>query len=178
MERQLCHGTKDPAVVTSMGEGFSGQTDMSLLHRAGKVMCGNLGLSQALFQNMLVSALLPSSEQDVRGGDFSRLSLLERPLWSMLPMETMLVSMNHATDRGPAGVQGLCCCPRLCLCLGSTQLSLVCVTTEGHVHVHDLFCYLKPCCCLQFMFSLKTVLMFMVCASAGGHVDVCGLCYC
>lgn len=68
-ERHLCHGsgTRDPTVVTGM-EGFSGQMNMSLFHRAGKVLCSNLDLSQALFPNMLPNALLPSSEQDVRDG--------------------------------------------------------------------------------------------------------------
>lgn len=134
MERQLCHGsgTRDPTVVASM-EGFRGLINMLLLRRAGKVVCTNLGLSQALFPNMLPNVLFQVLSRISEIEIFSGLDLLENPLWSMLPMETMLVSMNHAHRQGT------------CWCLWSVLLPQAVLMPGVHTDVCGRYYHLKPC---------------------------------
>lgn len=61
-------------------------------------------------------------------------------IWATLPPEAIVML-------------GLCCHrglgwgPWSCFSQ-SVLMSMVCVTTEGHVHIHGLYCNLQPCWCL------------------------------
>lgn len=97
-------------VVTSVGEWCDEWGSMSLIpSRAGRVMCSSLEITQALSLHMLLRltlalALSSNRMSEMEDGPFSALDLFERPPWSTLSLEAMLVSMTHATARGNTGI--------------------------------------------------------------------------
>lgn len=70
--------------------------------RASRVVSPNLELLKALSTNIRLSRMIPLAMSNkemyvMENGSFSVLSLLERPPWSVLPQEAMLVSVVCAT---------------------------------------------------------------------------------
>lgn len=96
-------------VVTSLGEQCDEWGSMSIPSRGGRVVCSSLEITQALSLHMLprltlALALSSNRMSEMENGPFSGLDLFERPSWSMLSLEAMLVSMTHATVRGNTGI--------------------------------------------------------------------------
>ena len=113
-------------------------------------------------------------------GDVHGLSCSWRPCWHLcpvLPMETMLMSVIHAADRGHVDV----CGP------GAIVISVIHATGGEHVDVHGPCCHLKPYWCLWTGLPPETMLMsvvhavtktMLIFADAEGQVDIHDLYYC
>lgn len=86
----------------------------------GRVVCSGLELKQVLLLDMMPNCtstltLNNKRSQMKTNGSFSGISLLKRLLWSILPLETILISVVCA------------------------------VTTRGHNDIHDQCYQWKPC---------------------------------
>lgn len=78
---------------------------MSKLRTGNRVVCSSLELAQTQSLNRLpcctiTLVLSKDGMSEMENSSFSGLDLLERPLWSVLAIEAMLVSMV--------------CCPKVC----------------------------------------------------------------
>lgn len=171
-----------------MGENCRKQGNTSLPNRASRVVCSSLELMYVLPPTRCLDAWLHWLWEG-RGClrfncCFSRLGLLDKPPWSILLLEAMLMSVaseplamsmihagGHADVRGLMLVFVVCSiawdhvdiCFQIyqqrthgCLCLWEAMLrSIFCVTTGGHVEVHGLCCHLEPCWCLWSMLAVS-----------------------
>ena len=92
--------------------------------------------SSAPEHNFQLSVALAQSNDrmsEVKNDSFYRLGLLERPPWSVLPLEAMLFSVDQAT----AGPWRACWCP-LSMLLPKAELMPM-----GHVDICGLFCHCR-----------------------------------
>lgn len=105
-------GTRSRATSLPLGCRYDGcaQDADRAASVQGRVVCSSLDFAHWILPPDTLPNCTDSEQQDYLNGSFSGLSLLERLLWSMPPLEATSMSVILPAAAGRVDVHGPCCC--------------------------------------------------------------------